>query len=505
MRRKVLIVNVFFDEYRRLKGSPWRVPRGSGHVFLAGAFNPASTEVRVHSEQTDGYLLDAALLGWPDMLVLTGLTSGLDRMLLLAAYARSLNPTVITVAGGPAIRALPRFAARFFDHACLGDIEQLRDVAAQHWGEDAVAPPGILFPRFDLADRRGRIGYVESSRYCNFRCAFCSLTGERHRYRAFDVDYVRRQVEATGKRQIVFLDNNFYGSNRQSFLDRVEMLADLRRRGTIDGWSALVTGDFFARPDNIDIVARGGCIGLFSGVESFDAAQLDAFAKRQNKIVPQVEMIRHCLERGVMFLYGIMLDPGSRRIADLEAEIDFILASPDLPLPAFFTLPIPLLGTPYFEACRNAGRLLPGLRLRDMNGVSLVTRPLDRLEMAVAFARRLVDLRGRRGAVLRHAARFAARYARCLSPLQQQIALVNAVVTCAPGFATAPFAPRLRTPALTYHGPSEPPDPAYSPILPIDSALAHHFQPTYVTDGAGRIAPDLVADLTSQGPHASRI
>ena len=31
------------------------------------------------------------LLSWPDMLVLTGLTNGFDRMLHLTAYARSKN------------------------------------------------------------------------------------------------------------------------------------------------------------------------------------------------------------------------------------------------------------------------------------------------------------------------------------------------------------------------------------------------------------------------------
>ena len=80
MRKKILIVNVFFDDFHRTTGSPWRVPRGSGPVFLAGAFNSATTDIRLYSEQTDGYLLDAGLLGWPDMLVLTGLTSGLDRL-----------------------------------------------------------------------------------------------------------------------------------------------------------------------------------------------------------------------------------------------------------------------------------------------------------------------------------------------------------------------------------------------------------------------------------------
>ena len=122
--------------FRRTGGSPLRIPRGSGHVFLAGAFNPKTTEIKLHSEQTDGYLADRALLGWPDMLVLTGLTSGLDRMLHLAAYAKTLNPRVVTVAGGPAIRALPRFAASRFDHSCLGDVEEL-------WVIDLRTTPGL--------------------------------------------------------------------------------------------------------------------------------------------------------------------------------------------------------------------------------------------------------------------------------------------------------------------------------------------------------------------------
>jgi hypothetical protein len=495
MRKKILIVNTFFDEFRRTTGSPLRVPRGSGHIFLAGVFNPATTNIRLHSEQTDGYLLDAELLGWPDMLVLTGLTSGLDRMLHLAAYAKTRNPKVITVAGGPAVRALPYFTAKHFDHICLGDVEELRGVAITHWGEDVVAYPEDVFPRFDLTDQRSRVGYVESSRYCNFKCAFCSLTGEGFRYRKYDIDHVRRQIEATGKRQIVFLDNNFYGNDRRYFHDRIEMLADLKRRGTIDGWSALVTGDFFARDANIEAAARAGCVGLFSGVESFDETQLNTYNKKQNKAVPQVEMIRNCLDHGILFLYGIMLDPSSRRIVDLEHEIDFILSKSEITLPSYFTLPIPLLGTPYFETNRDQDLILPGISLRDMNGVSLLMKPLDGIEQAVDFARRLVDLRGRRSKVLGHAVRFSTRYVRRLSPLQQTIALASAVLTTLPNIATSPLTRRQTAPAQTFHGPSEPLDPAYTPAMPVNPAFTHHFRPTMVTDAAGRIAPELAADL----------
>lgn len=100
VRKRVLIVNVFLDEYRRTTGSPYRVPQAMAPCFLAGAFSARACDLRIYNEQYSGVLRDADLLAWPDMLVLTGLTSAYDRMLHLTAYARSLNPRVVVVVGG---------------------------------------------------------------------------------------------------------------------------------------------------------------------------------------------------------------------------------------------------------------------------------------------------------------------------------------------------------------------------------------------------------------------
>jgi len=494
MKKRVLVVNVFLDEYRRTRGSPLRVPRGSGHIFLAGAFNLRLVDVRVFSEQVSGYLSDKELLGWPDMLVLTGLTNGFDRMLHLTAYARTLNPRVVVVAGGPCVRALPKRSREFFDRVCLGDVEELKQVAEEVFGLDA-AVEGEVFPRYDLAEPSRLMGYVESSRNCNFRCSFCSLTGEGHRYSSYKLDYVRRQIEAVGKRYVCFLDNNFYGSGQKAFTERLDLLADLCKRGTIAGWSALVTGDFFARPQNIEQAKRAGCFSLFSGVESFDAATLRSYNKRQNTAVSQIEMIRSCLEAGIMFHYGIMLDPSSRPVEDLEAEMDFILEHSEIPLPAFFTFSIPLLGTPYFRQCLERGSLLPNVRLRDLNGVTITQRSVDSVERAVGFARDLVALRGRQRQVATHSGGFLRRYARRLSPLQLTTAVGSAALTCLPSFASSPFSSRLRRPPQTYYAPTEHLDGFYQPAMPVRADLERYFRPTLITDSNGRIAEDVAADL----------
>ncbi len=496
VRKRVLVVNAFFDEYRRTGGSPHRVPRAMGPVFLAGAFSNLC-DVRIHSEQYSGALRDAALLGWPDMLVLTGLTTSFDRMLHLTAYARTLNPKVVVVAGGPPVRALPRRSRRFFDYACDGDIEQLQAIAREVFGPAYVATE--MVPRFDLFDCGGITGYVESSRYCNFHCSFCALTAEGRKYRTYDLDYVRHQVEAVGNKHVVFIDNNFYGNNRRYFLDRVEMLGQFHRAGRIRGWSALVTEDFFHKPENLALCAESGCFALFSGVESFDSEILSSYNKRQNTLLPQVDIIRRCLEAGIYFSYGIMLDPNTRRLADLRREIEFILDTPEISFPSFFTLPIPLLGTPYFKECLEGELFLPSIRLHDLDGVTVCTRPLDPIEEVVRFARDLPNLRGYRLRAMGHAASFLRRYRKRLKPFQLVAAMVSVALICTESFASSPGRPSPRQRRRTYLGTTEHLNPLYEPMIGVASRYQDHFRPTMVTDAGGNLSDDIAEDYTAIG------
>lgn len=492
-RKRVLVVNAFIDEYRRSNGSPFRVPRAMGQVFLAGMFSPERCDVRVYNEQYSGVIKDLDLLGWADMLVMTGVTMSFDRMLQLTAYARALNPKVIVVAGGPPVRALPKLSRRYFDYACVGPIEELQQVIGDAFGPDYVA--NDVFPRFDLAPKSRILSYVESSRACNFRCSFCSLTGEKERYLGYDLEYVRRQILAAGNKQLVFIDNNFYGNDRVYFRARVEMLRELYRDGKIKGWSALVTGDFFARPENLSLVAEAGCKSLFSGVESFDGETLRSFNKKQNTVLPQVELIRSCLEAGIIFTYGVMLDPTTRRLNDLRREIEFIVGTPEITLPAFFTLAIPLLGTPYFRECLEEEKLFPNTRLRHLDGVTLAMRPLDPLEDVLAFVRTLPSLHGYRRRALRHTWQFMNAYRGRLDPLQLYASVVTALLICTTSAASGPFQSPLRRHQPTYFGPTETLDPQYTPAMRLDEKFRGHFEPTMVTDAAGALAPGLAEDL----------
>lgn len=492
-KKRILVVNCYFDDSHRPLRRTLKVPQAMGPAYLAGAFSREHCEVRTYSELYSGPLEDERLLAWPDMLVLTGLTNSLDRMLHVTAYARTKNPNVIVVAGGAPIRAFPRFSSNFFDYCCQGDVEQLRDVISVALGRDYAAEEVV--PRYDLAYWMGRLGHVESSRNCNFRCSFCALTGEGRGYQKYDLENVRKQILALGKKPYVhFIDNNFYGNDRNYFLARLELIKEMRAEGYLKHWAALVTNDFFYKDENLRLVREAGCISLFSGVESFDTEWLRAFNKMQNTRVPQVEMISKCLDSGIVFLYGLILDATTREVSDLRRELRFITATPEITLPSFLSMVIAIPGTPFFNECLEKGAILPNTRLRDLDGTTISLRPLSPMDEVTAFLRDIQNFRGYRRRALEHSLAFRKKYRLKLSAVKMVMALSNAAILCAPVLAVGPGWKEIfgSSKGRTFISSTEPLEGVYTPAFRVASRYERYFKPTMVTDSAGHLSEELV-------------
>jgi hypothetical protein len=491
-RKRILIVNCFFDELRLSMHRSNKIPQAMAPAYLAGAFSKELCDIHLHSELTTGQLESEALLGWPDMLVLTGLTNAFDRMLHLTAYVRTKNPKAVVVAGGPAIRALPRLSGRFFDYSCSGDVEQMKEVIRDAFGAAYAADQ--IMPRFDLAYWVGRrIGYVETSRNCNFHCSFCSLTGEGRKYEKYDLETVRKHILAVGKKKIlVFLDNNFYGNDRHFFLARLELIRSLWKQGVFEGWGALVTSDFFLESKNLVLAKESGCQILFSGLESFSMEWLRKFKKLQNTLIPPLQIIRSCVEAGIILSYGMMLDPVERSLAELRQELEFVIATPEIPLPSYISVPVPIPKTPFFFECVAKRALLPLTKLRDLDSTTLSLKPLEPIRKVAAFIKEIQSPRGYRMRALKHSVDFLRRHRSGFGRLQILIALGSAAVFCAPKCGTAPNYSSLQKKfQRTFISTSEFLDKAYSPVFPVASSYESYFKPTMLTDAEGCLTDDM--------------
>jgi hypothetical protein len=501
-RKRALIVNCYVDETRRPVARRHKVPNTLGPVFLAGGLNAKMWDILLYNEVFDGPLEDESTLGWPDLVVLTGLITSVDRMRQIAAAARTKNPRVVIAGGGHVARAIPSYCATFLDYVCLGDVEEIQDVVREAFGAQYAAEE--FFPRFDLAYYFGRVGHVESSRYCNFGCSFCTLTGEGRPYKPVPADHLRRQLEAMGRKSYIGLnDNNFYGNNRASFRERVAVMGEGVASGLCDGWTALVTNDFFLKRENLELVRDAGCTGLFSGVESFDDEWNRRHNKHHNTVRSQVEIIRECLQTGVTFLYGMMVDPTTRSIAEIRRELDFIVGCPEIPMPSYVSIPIPIPGTPFFYDCLDEGLILPGTKFRDLDATTVSLRPRGSLDEAAGFARDLQSMRGYRRRILRHSLRFAANYRKYLSPVKLGLALYNAPLLCEPLLTTLPKRIGKAGGPRTHISTTEPLDTFYRPKFRIDSRYESAFRPTMLTDIDGRLNGE-IADDVAAGRTAAR-
>jgi hypothetical protein len=497
-RLRVLIVNVFFDDWRQMTRSPNKVPQASAQIYLAGVFRRELCEVRVYNEHQSGPLTDESLFGWPDLLVLTGLNVAFDRMLHLTAYLRSKQPKLRVVAGGHAIRAMPRLAARYFDWACTGDFESLADIVRAEFGADYVAD--VMLPRFDLVRHNSWLGYIEASRNCNFKCSFCTMTGERNAYLNTELELLRTQILSMGyKRHLLFLDNNFYGSGKRDFRERMVMLRELRDSKRFGSWSAMVTSDFFLDEENLDLARQAGCIALFSGVESFDEEVLRDAHKRQNTVLPQFDIMYRSLDAGIMFHYGLILDLSTRLLADVRNELKVLFGNPNITLPSFLSLTIPLIGTPFFSECVSEGRILANAKLRDCDGFTLTLKPRDPMHEAVEFVRHLPTLKGYRRRIAGKAARLLWRYRRSMTPFQLMLMTSSAFLLSAPNVVNAPFRRQHGRSKRTCITTTEPVDPLYTPLFSMEDRFREYFEPTFVTNADGELSAALRMDYDAAG------
>ena len=497
MNKRVLIVNCYFPEIREPVRLINEIPNALAPVLLAGFFSPGHCEIRLHNEVSAGFLEVYApdLLAWPDLVVFTGLTAAFDRMLHLTAYMRTLRPRIVTVAGGPAIRALPGYARRFFDYVCAGDAEEIREVIRDALGAEYLAEEPT--PRYDLAGWIGRrMGYAESSRNCNFRCSYCSVTADGRPYVAGNLDDLRRQIVAMRRREVIcFQDNQFYGTDRRFFLDRMGLLKELRRAGYFKYWHAFVADTFLWDDHNLALARDAGCFSLFVGVESFDEVWLRRMNKTQNTAHSQAKLIKKCLDAGILFQYGLVFDPTTRRVADMHRELAYICGDPDLPAPNFIFMAIPFPATPFFRDRASRGLILPGTKVRDLEGSTLSLRPLDSIDEVARFISTTKNLRGYAARHLQRQARFLWRYRKALSPAQSVVSSAIAMSILAPAAVSNPGTLLVRQLPRTHVSTTDRLDAVYQPVRRVATQYADYFRPTLITDAGGCLNEALTDDL----------
>ncbi|MBU1900578.1 B12-binding domain-containing radical SAM protein, partial [Myxococcota bacterium] len=384
---KIRIIVVYAARYRR--GHRWHfVPPVTG-IHLAG-MTPEGVEVEVIHEQVRPAPIDEGA----DLIALSFFSGFATRAYAIADAYRRLGVPV--VAGGPHVTYWPEEALRHCDAVVLGEAEAVwpKVIADAERGclqrvyQGAPADMRLIKrPRYDLLESRFIVPRVlQATRGCPYSCSFCSVPDLNPGFRVRPVEHVLADIgEAHFKRGwqervAWFWDDNLL-VNRPWAKRLLSGLAELDR-----WWLTQASIDIVKDRALLDLMERSGCIGIFLGIESFEAEDLAHVGKRQNRASAYRDAVRALHDRGICVMAGFIsgfdgqTPEAIARVADQLQALEF-----DVP---FLSVLTPFRGTRLYDTLNAEGRLLPDRGWGHYNGYNVAFQPKGMSDEALLAAHR---------------------------------------------------------------------------------------------------------------------
>jgi anaerobic magnesium-protoporphyrin IX monomethyl ester cyclase len=361
----------------------------------------------------------------PDIVGIAGpFTSQIENALKVAEIAKQVNPSVLTVVGGPHVTTVPEGfleEAKNVDLAVVGEgeyalleiaeyfegkkeLSQILGIAYRQDGKVIVNQKRpfienldeLPYPAYHLVDMENylsnkKIGYrsfqdraisMVTSRGCPFNCCFCAVhlhmgQGFRAHSASYVLDHIQHVVDKYKVKNIFFEDDNLTLD-----LKRFEAICDgiIERKIKI-GWET-PNG---VRADRLPMellkkMQRSGAVSVFVGVESGDQQILDRVIGKSLDLNRVVEFAKNAkeigLKTGAFYIIGF---PGETK-QNMQRTVDFALELKrkyDVGMHLFMATPS--YGTRLFEECKAKGYIAQDLswnsfaQARQTRGVPLIT------------------------------------------------------------------------------------------------------------------------------------
>ena len=314
---------------------------------------------------------DPAVIGFSVM------TNKSDICTRIASIAKSINPNIVTVAGGYHPTLSPS-DTHGFDHIIRGEGEYsfLKLMRVVLDGQDTVSQVSRLGNNPEFPDQvvdieklphpakhlvlgefeypRGGMSIVISSRGCPFSCTYCSspaFFGRRVYYRPFSdvIDEIVELQMRYGLKEFYFADDTFTIKKPRVH----EFCRELISRNMRINWSCITRLDLIDEP-TLDLMKQSGCNNIWLGVESGTDRILEIVGKDLNlaKIRNKVGLLNKMqMAWSGFFMIGLP----SETVSEMWQTYEFMKELD----PAYAEVNIfnPLPGTDLYHLAEKQGKL----------------------------------------------------------------------------------------------------------------------------------------------------
>jgi radical SAM superfamily enzyme YgiQ (UPF0313 family) len=321
------------------------------------ALTPAEHEVSIVEEETQPIDLNAEC----DLVGITCMTATAPRAYALADELRRRGRRVVL--GGVHPTVLPDEAAAHADAVVIGEAEPVWGTLLADAARGALQPvyrsnnewslDDYPTPRRDLSHSRAILGItpVVTSRGCPYACEFCCVRNVFGRaIRHVSVDRVMDDIDRSGAKRVMFLDDNIVGDPRYA----LELFTALEGRGI--QWVGQASVSFVRNEELLLKAARSGCTGLFIGLESVSEAKMARMQKSMKSVAATEAAIRRITQAGILFHASIVFGFDDDETSIFDETLEFMYRT--RMSSATFNILTPYPGTVLFDQFRSEGRLL---------------------------------------------------------------------------------------------------------------------------------------------------
>jgi len=321
---------------------------------ILSALTPAGIDRCLYDERIEKIPFDAPA----DLVALTVDVFTAKRAYQIAGRFRGRGVPVVM--GGFHPTLCPEEAGRYADSIVIGDAEDTwPQVIADAEKKTLRRRYVSAFPPFgqhqpDRSIFRGKsyapVRFVEFNRGCRFSCDFCSIrVMYKGRIRRQTLENVLRDIDNSGRRHLVFTDDNLHAD----IVSLKDLLRELEKRNI--RWSCQISSDIIEHPEIVSLMARSGCVSALIGFESLERKNLQQMRKSWME-ADYRRIISTFNDNGIM-VYGTFILGYDNDTPDVfQQTLDFALEN-RLFLANFNPL-FPTPGTALYARLQSEGRLL---------------------------------------------------------------------------------------------------------------------------------------------------
>jgi len=248
----------------------------------------------------------------------------------------------------------------YADAVCIGEAEGiwgkiLEDCERKRLnGKYRAAAGDLCSMRVDRTIFHGKryldIALVETSRGCEFRCKFCSITAFHHAtHRRRPFEDILAEIQSQNKKTFFFVDDNIACDPKRA---KLFFAALIKMNIQWIGQAGIGVAD---DPELMELMAESGCLGLLIGFESLNSDNLACMGKHLNQVA-KFQTALNQLRRHRILIYGTFVFGFPFDSPELVDQTVKFAREQKLFLAAFNHL-VPFPGTPLYEQCSEEGSL----------------------------------------------------------------------------------------------------------------------------------------------------